>query len=63
MKRRCNLEKKWRWTMQVEVDADDEVEASARIEEQLDMARYDPEGLISYGELKQLWPVPQEGED
>ena len=49
--------------MQVEVDADDEVEASARIEEQLDMARYDPEGLISYGELKQLWPVPQEGED
>jgi hypothetical protein len=43
----------FRWTYTVEVEADTEDEAQALIEESVDRALSDPDGIISYGEFEE----------
>lgn len=45
---------KYRWTYTVEVDAMDEIEAEARVEEALDEALSDPDTIISHGKLEKI---------
>lgn len=45
---------RYRWTWSIEVDAQDELEAASRIEEAIEEAFHDPDGVISHGELKPI---------
>jgi len=49
----------YRWRMGIEVEAEDDTEAQARIEEMLEEAFRDPDGPFNYG---QLYLVTDEGE-
>lgn len=42
---------KYKWEMTITVEADDDIEAQARVEEALEEALTDPDGLFSYGEM------------
>ena len=42
----------YRWTMGIEVDAEDDIEAEERIGEMLDNVFWDPDGPVSYGKLE-----------
>jgi len=50
----------YRWRMEIEVEAEDECKAQARIEEMLEEAYRDPDGPFSYG---QLYLVTAEGKE
>jgi len=45
---------KYKWVMEIEVKADDEVEAQSRIEETLEEAWVDPDGPFSHGEIMKV---------
>ena len=45
---------KYKWEMALTVEADDEVEAQARIEEGLEEAYIDPDGPFSHGEMTKI---------
>lgn len=45
---------KYKWVMELVVEADDENEAQARIEETLDEAWVDPDGPFSHGEMTKI---------
>jgi len=49
----------YRWRMGIEVEAEDDTEAQARVEEMLEDAFHDPDGPFNYG---QLYLVTNEGE-
>ena len=46
--------KKYRWTYVIEVDAQDDIEAEARVTEALDEALSDPDTIISHGKLEEI---------
>lgn len=49
---------KYRWTMVVEVTADDDIEAQSCVEEYLEEADRDPDGLFSHGKLEKVSKDP-----
>jgi len=50
----------YRWRMGIEVEAEDDIEAQAKVEEMLEEAYRDPDGPFSYG---QLYLVTDDGEE
>jgi len=45
---------KYRWTYAIEVEAEDEIEAEARVTEALDEALSDPDTIIPQGKLEKI---------
>jgi hypothetical protein len=45
---------KYKWLMEITVEEDDEVAAQSRIEEALEEASVDPDGLFSHGEMTKI---------
>lgn len=45
---------KYRWTYTIEVKAEDEIEAEARVTEVLDNALSDPDTIIPHGKLEKI---------
>ena len=45
---------KYRWTCQIEVDADDDIEAEERIGEHLEEMYADPDTPFSHGKLEKV---------
>jgi hypothetical protein len=42
---------KYKWVMEIVVEEDDEAAAQARVEEALEEAFVDPDGIFSHGEM------------